>query len=162
MATLGVVIRTLNEAALIGTCLEALRRQRSGFELDILVVDSGSTDATLEIVRSHGVRTHELPPGDFDYSSSLNVGIEAVAGELVVILSAHAVPVGDEDGRLGVDDSRQGDERQQDQCAGRTPEPRGIPHHGGDAQRRGRAKSEDGGPDVQPGPAEDLESQLDA
>ena len=95
MAPLGVVIRTLNEAALIGTCLETLRRQQSEFELDILVVDSGSTDGTLEIVRSHGVRTHELPPGDFDYSSSLNLGIESVAGELVVILSAHAVPVGD-------------------------------------------------------------------
>ena len=50
--TVGVVIRTLNEAELIGTCLETLRRQRTRFELDVLVVDSGSTDATLEIARS--------------------------------------------------------------------------------------------------------------
>jgi rhamnosyltransferase len=96
MATLGVVIRTLNEAELIGTCLDALRRQRSGFDLDILVVDSGSTDATLSIARSRDVRTYDLPPGEFDYSSSLNLGIEQVAGELVLILSAHAVPVGDD------------------------------------------------------------------
>jgi rhamnosyltransferase len=96
MATLGVVIRTLNEAELIGTCLDALRRQSTGFDLDILVVDSGSTDATLGVAGSRGVRTHELPPGDFDYSSSLNLGIERVAGELVLILSAHAVPIGDD------------------------------------------------------------------
>jgi glycosyltransferase involved in cell wall biosynthesis len=93
---LGVVIRTLNEAELIGACLEALRRQRGSFDLDILVVDSGSTDATLEIARSQGARVFELPPGDFDYSRSLNVGIERVRGSLVLILSAHAVPVDDE------------------------------------------------------------------
>ncbi len=91
--TVGVVIRTLNEAELIGTCLETLRRQRSRFELDVLVVDSGSTDATLEIARSCGARILELPPGDFDYSKSLNDGIGQVRGDLVLILSAHAVPV---------------------------------------------------------------------
>lgn len=91
--TVGVVIRTLNEAELIGTCLETLRRQRTRFELDVLVVDSGSTDATLEIARSCGARILELPPGDFDYSKSLNDGIGQVRGDLVLILSAHAVPV---------------------------------------------------------------------
>ena len=67
--TIGVVIRTLNEAELIGTCLATLERQRSRFTLDVLVVDSGSTDATLEIARSCGARVLELPPGEFDYSS---------------------------------------------------------------------------------------------
>ena len=95
-AEIGVVIRTLDEAELIGACLEALRRQRGPFELDVLVVDSGSEDATMEIARSHGARTFELPPGEFDYSRSLNAGIERVRGSLVLILSAHTVPVDDE------------------------------------------------------------------
>ena len=77
--TVGVVIRTLNEAELIGTCLETLGRQRSRFELDVLVVDSGSTDATLEIARSHGARILELPPGDFDYSTVAERGHRAGA-----------------------------------------------------------------------------------
>jgi glycosyltransferase involved in cell wall biosynthesis len=89
---IGVVIRTLNEAELIGTCLETLARQQPGFDLDVLVVDSGSTDATIEIARSHGARIHEIAPDDFDYSTALNVGIERVEGELVLILSAHAIP----------------------------------------------------------------------
>jgi glycosyltransferase involved in cell wall biosynthesis len=91
----GVVIRTLNESEFISSCLETLRRQRGGFELDILVVDSGSTDATLEIVRSHGARIVNLPAQDFDYSKALNVGIEEVRGDLVVSLSAHAIPLDD-------------------------------------------------------------------
>ena len=47
MATVGVVIRTLDESELIGRCLETLAAQRGDFDLDVLVVDSGSTDATL-------------------------------------------------------------------------------------------------------------------
>jgi glycosyltransferase involved in cell wall biosynthesis len=93
--TIGVVIRTLNESELIGTCVETLRRQHGPFDLDIIVVDSGSTDGTVEIARSNGSRILELPPGDFDYSKALNLGIEAVRGDLVVSLSAHAIPVDD-------------------------------------------------------------------
>jgi rhamnosyltransferase len=92
---LGVVIRTLDEAELIGRCLETLKAQRPGFDLDILVVDSGSTDDTIAIARSHGARIHEIAPEDFDYSMSLNAGIERVRGDLVILLSAHAIPVDD-------------------------------------------------------------------
>jgi rhamnosyltransferase len=89
------VIRTLNESELIGTCLDTLNGQRGGFDLDILVVDSGSTDSTIEIANSHGARIAEVAPADFDYSRALNVGIAGVRGELVVSLSAHAIPLDD-------------------------------------------------------------------
>ena len=92
----GVVIRALNESALIGKCLGALARQDGPFDLDMLLVDSGSTDATVEIARGHGARVLELPPADFDYSRALNDGIEEVRGDLVVVLSAHAIPIGDD------------------------------------------------------------------
>lgn len=94
--TVGFVIRTLNESELIGRCLDTLRAQRGEFELDVLVVDSGSTDATVEIARSRAARVFNLSPGDFDYSTALNIGIEQVRGEVIVSLSAHAIPVGDQ------------------------------------------------------------------
>ena len=92
---IGVVIRTLNESELIGTCLETLRRQQGEFDLDILVVDSGSTDSTVEIARAHDARIVNLEPGAFDYSKALNVGIDEVRGDLVVNISAHAIPLDD-------------------------------------------------------------------
>jgi glycosyltransferase involved in cell wall biosynthesis len=93
-SVVGVVIRTLNESELLGTCLTTLRSQEGAFELDVIVVDSGSTDATIEIARSHGARVLEVSPADFDYSTSLNAGLAQVQGDLAVILSAHAIPVG--------------------------------------------------------------------
>jgi glycosyltransferase involved in cell wall biosynthesis len=89
----GVVIRTLNEEELLGTCLRKLAEQRSPFDLDVVVVDSGSTDATLEIARAWGVTVVEMEPSAFDYSSALNLGIRRAEGDLVLILSAHAVPL---------------------------------------------------------------------
>jgi glycosyltransferase involved in cell wall biosynthesis len=93
IGTVGVVIRTLNESELIGRCIETLRGQQGGFELDVLVVDSGSTDSTLEIARERGARILELAPTEFDYSKALNLGIAQVRGDLIVSLSAHAIPV---------------------------------------------------------------------
>ena len=75
--TVGVVIRTLNESELIGRCLaDPGRRSAAPHELDVLVLDSGSTDDTIAIARAHGARVHEMAPEDFDYSKSLNVGID--------------------------------------------------------------------------------------
>src|SRR3954454_15455541 len=91
----GLLIRTLNEAALIGRCLETLQGQQGGFALDVLVLDSGSTDDTVAIARAHGARVDEIPPSEFDYSTSLNRGLEQLPADLVVILSAHAIPLGD-------------------------------------------------------------------
>lgn len=94
-ASVGVVIRTLNESELLGTCLEILQRQRGEFDLDVVVVDSGSTDSTLEIAELHRARIVRIPPEDFDYGTALNVGFAHVDGEIVVILSAHAIPTDD-------------------------------------------------------------------
>ena len=91
----GVVIRTLNESELIATCLETLERQQPAFELDVVVVDSGSIDSTVELARAAGARIVEIAPADFDYSKALNVGLEQLDTELVVLLSAHAIPVDD-------------------------------------------------------------------
>jgi rhamnosyltransferase len=90
---ISVVIRTLNEEQHLGTVIEALRAQRlHGPELDIVVVDSGSEDGTLNIARKWGAHIIEMRPEEFSYSAALNMGIEKSHGELIVIVSGHAVP----------------------------------------------------------------------
>jgi rhamnosyltransferase len=94
-ATVGVVIRTLNERDLLPTCLQKLREQWFDSAIDIVVVDSGSTDGTLDIAKAAGVRIVEVSPDAFDYSTALNKGIADVGADVVVSLSAHAIPVDD-------------------------------------------------------------------
>jgi glycosyltransferase involved in cell wall biosynthesis len=56
-APLAVVVLTLNEEANLPACLASLR----GLEHQLYVVDSGSTDATLEIARAGGARILQHP-----------------------------------------------------------------------------------------------------
>lgn len=87
------VIRTLNEANFIGRLIESLRTQKNiDADLEIIVVDSGSTDSTVEIVKKYGIKLIEISKEQFNYSYSLNLGIKQTKSDLIVILSAHAIP----------------------------------------------------------------------
>jgi succinoglycan biosynthesis protein ExoA len=91
-----VVIPCRNEAPHLGALLESLRVQDTRLH-EVIVVDSGSTDATREIVRDFQ-RTDcrwplrlltSLPRGP---AAAMNLGVHAASGEIIVRLDGHAVP----------------------------------------------------------------------
>ena len=90
-----ILIRAKNEAADIGDTLAAITRQRDVGAFEVIVVDSGSTDGTLDIVRRFPTRVIEIPPESFTYGRALNIGIQEARGEFVVALSAHSLPADD-------------------------------------------------------------------
>jgi rhamnosyltransferase len=87
-----IVIRTKNEADFIGETLTKVREQEFDGGYEIIVIDSGSTDHTLEIIKEHDVRLVEISQTEFTYGRSLNVGASNAEGEFIVNLSAHAFP----------------------------------------------------------------------
>jgi glycosyltransferase involved in cell wall biosynthesis len=87
-----LVIRAFNEGRHIGRLLEGVRRQTLP-EVEVLLVDSGSTDDTVAVAESFGARVLHIPPAEFTFGRSLNLGVRAAARELVVIASAHVYPV---------------------------------------------------------------------
>jgi rhamnosyltransferase len=92
--TVGIAIRTWNEAEFLGRCIEMLKRQKSEYleSLEILVIDSYSTDGTIEISEREGCSLLEIPKEKFNYGGSLNSGIELLKKDLIISLSAHAIP----------------------------------------------------------------------
>ncbi len=87
-----IIIRTLNEARYLPNLLEAIDAQRSEFRSEVIVVDSGSTDGTLEIAIAHGCRILTIAKEDFSFGRSLNLGCHAAFGHFLVIISGHCVP----------------------------------------------------------------------
>jgi rhamnosyltransferase len=85
-----VVIRAKDEADSIGHTIDLLQRQT--IESELIVVDSGSTDATREIARERGATVIEIPAETFTFGGALNTGTEAATAPIVVALSAHAFP----------------------------------------------------------------------
>ena len=87
-----VVIPTKNGEKWIGECLEAVHSQKGVGELEVLLVDSGSTDGTLEIARRYPVRIVEIPAQAFHHARTRNYAATLTAGKYLVFLSQDAVP----------------------------------------------------------------------
>jgi rhamnosyltransferase len=87
-----IVIRCFNEEQHIGRLLSGITQQTVR-DVEIIVVDSGSTDATLDIASRYPVKVVSIRPQDFSFGSSLNAGCREATGEFIVIASAHVYPV---------------------------------------------------------------------
>jgi rhamnosyltransferase len=86
-----VVIRTFNVETWIQETLVALTTQDYPGEVEILIVDSGSTDGTLAIAAQFPAEVLHLP-FPFTYGNALNFGDERARHPLIVHLSADATP----------------------------------------------------------------------
>ncbi len=89
MAGISIVIRTFNSARTLGSVLAGISLAPGD---EYLVVDSGSSDATLDIARRHGAKIIKAE-GPFNYSKSLNLGFRAATNPWVLVISSHSVPV---------------------------------------------------------------------
>ncbi len=91
-----ILIATRNGAEEIGSCLDAVYSQTGVGRFEVVVVDSGSTDGTLEIARRYPACIHEIRPEEFHHAKTRNYLAELARGELLVFLSQDAVPACDE------------------------------------------------------------------
>ncbi|MCB2214748.1 MAG: glycosyltransferase [Desulfobulbaceae bacterium] len=60
---------------------------------EIIAVDSGSTDGTIEILNDHRIKTISLNPDSFSFGRSCNIGCKEAEGEIFIFVSAHAYPI---------------------------------------------------------------------
>ena len=92
MIEASVIVNARNEEANIGVCLDAIFRQKFEGQFEVVVVDSGSTDRTVEIARKYPVRLCQTPPEEFAWGRNRNVGAKAARGRYLVYLGADALP----------------------------------------------------------------------
>ncbi|MDD5467442.1 MAG: glycosyltransferase family 2 protein [Anaerolineales bacterium] len=90
--TCAVIIRAYNEEKHIGRLLEGVLQQTLR-EVEIILVDSGSSDRTLTIVAQYPVQVAHIHPDEFSFGRSLNLGLSLASAEYAVIASAHVYPV---------------------------------------------------------------------
>ena len=90
--TCSLVIRAYNEEKYLGRLLQGVRQQTLS-DVEIILVDSGSTDDTVSIAEAYSARIIHIQPSDFTFGRSLNLGIAAATREWVAIASAHVYPV---------------------------------------------------------------------
>lgn len=87
-----IVIRAYNEEEHIGRLLRGVLAQTVR-DVDIILVDSGSTDKTVEVASQFPVRIVHIRPEDFSFGYSLNTGCSYATMDYIVIASAHVYPL---------------------------------------------------------------------
>jgi len=89
-----IVIRTLNEAEHLDDLLVMIERQiTDALEWEVVLIDSGSTDGTVEIAQRHGCKITTITKQEFSFGRSLNRGCYFGSGDILVLISGHCVPV---------------------------------------------------------------------
>ncbi len=86
MMKLTVIIPTYNAACNLQPLLESVAAQML-VDLEIIVIDSSSTDGTLEIAKSFNAKTITIPKEEFGHGSTRNLAAKEATGDVIVFLT---------------------------------------------------------------------------
>lgn len=91
--SVSVVVRCFNEEKHIEKLLYGIKTQNYKGAVQVVVVDSGSTDNTVAIAERFSAKVVSINPEEFSFGRSLNVGCSHAEGEYLVFASAHVYPI---------------------------------------------------------------------
>jgi rhamnosyltransferase len=89
---ISVLIPVRNGGDELVRCLEAIAAQQIDTGVELLVIDSGSTDGTPERARSHGARVHEIGADEFHHGTTRNLAAGLAKGDILVWTTHDAYP----------------------------------------------------------------------
>ncbi len=89
---ISVIMRTKNADWVVGQALRALHSQTLR-HFELVVIDSGSTDRTLDIVREYSPTLLRIPASAYIPGAVLNQAIEASSGDILVFQNSDTVPL---------------------------------------------------------------------
>src|SRR6185503_1987399 len=89
---ISIVIPVKNGDHWLEALFEKLVTQTLYPQAEIIVLDSGSTDRSLEIIARYPVKLINIPPKEFNHGETRNVGVRAARGKYVVMTVQDALP----------------------------------------------------------------------
>jgi rhamnosyltransferase len=92
MVDVSILLLTKNGRCDLERILPAVFRQETAARLEVIAVDSGSTDGTLELLRTFPVQVKQIPPEQFHHARTRNLAAGLAKGNILVFLSQDAIP----------------------------------------------------------------------
>ena len=90
-----VIIPTYNGGNKFKRCLDMIYRQKTEYSFEVICIDSGSKDNTLQICKNHPVRLYQIQKEDFNHGLTRNQGVKMARGDFVTFLTQDAIPLND-------------------------------------------------------------------
>jgi rhamnosyltransferase len=95
-ASVSVLLPTKNGEKYLAEVLATVKKQQGSFQLrEIIAVDSGSRDRTLQILRQHEVTLIQIPAQEFGHGKTRNLAASRARGDYLVFLTQDATPADD-------------------------------------------------------------------
>ena len=79
---ISVIIPVKNGSQTLGRCLDSIRNQTVN-DVEIIILDSMSTDGSREIALAFQAKLVDIPAGSFDHGLTRNVGAQNASGDLL-------------------------------------------------------------------------------
>jgi rhamnosyltransferase len=92
ISSVSIVIPTCNGGAAVGPLLDAIASQRIDVPVELVVVDSSSTDGSEALLRQRANVFVNIPEASFNHGLTRNLGIERSRGDLIVLTVQDALP----------------------------------------------------------------------
>lgn len=93
MKNVSIIIRTLNEQQFLPKLLRSIEKQDFEGNIEVIIVDSGSTDDTLSIAKRFHAQIFHIKKENFSFGGSLNLGCLKAKNDILVFVSGHCIPV---------------------------------------------------------------------
>jgi rhamnosyltransferase len=87
---ISVLIPVKNGGDDLVRCLDGIAAQCVDDEVEVVVVDSGSSDGSVEVARARGAVVEEIPALEFDHGATRNRAAAAARGDVLVFTSQDA------------------------------------------------------------------------
>ncbi len=95
-AKVSVIIPTKNAGDEFDYILRRITQQEGVEELELIVVDSGSSDRTLDICSRYTRNVVQIAPENFHHAKTRNLGADRATGDFLVFTVQDAIPVGNQ------------------------------------------------------------------
>lgn len=92
MIDVSILLLTKNGCSDLEGLLPAVFSQEFAGVFEVIAVDSGSTDGTLDLLRRFPVHVRRIPSAEFHHSRTRNFAARLASGAILVFLSQDAIP----------------------------------------------------------------------
>jgi len=90
-----IVIPSKNAGSDFEFTLEKIRNQKGVKDIEIIIVDSGSTDDTIKLAEKFGSKVYGIRPEEFNHGETRNYGADNASGDYLLFIVQDAIPIGE-------------------------------------------------------------------
>ncbi len=87
-----VIIPTKNGGSIFKKVSELLKKQITTYSYEVICIDSGSSDCTVEIIKENDFTLYQIKPEDFGHGKTRNYGASKANGEYLMFITQDALP----------------------------------------------------------------------